>query len=123
MDFHKEFSLQHKGGTEIIKDTIRKGLDFLQECRCTLIEKNEQTLDIIISRPGMQDTKYKNIQDSSAVNNEILFLILKYEKIAKMKDTEISYEKYKKGNDKYTKITTYLNKELYDKLEAQHNKK
>ena len=113
---HNMLDIKHEGGDEILANFVKKGLSFSEECKYTITEKNGTSLDIIVSHPDMEDLKYKEIQNSSNITSDVLPLFMKYVKISRHENANISYKEFARGKNNYTKIKMYLNKKLYDSL-------
>jgi hypothetical protein len=121
-EIHEMLELHHEGGTEIIRNFAKKGMAFGHECKYTLLEKNEETLDIIISRPGMEDTTYRHIEKSSGITLDALPVLLKYVRIARLENPVVEQKRYTRGKNKYYRTTIYPDKKLYDSLRKNNGK-
>ena len=115
-EMHTMLNLEHEGGEEILKNFVKKGLSFGEKCKYVLLEKNGNTLDVLISCPGMEDLQYKNIADSSSISSDIFSLFVRYSKMAHLKDADINYKEYTRGKNRYAKTVIYPNRKMYDSL-------
>jgi hypothetical protein len=115
-EMHRMVNLQHEGGDEILANIAKKGLDFCKECKYTLTEKNGSTLDVIISHPKMEDLKYKNLQNSSSITQDIFIPFIKYARIMGMANPSINSAEYTRGKNNYSRIIAYLDKRLYNSI-------
>ncbi|MFA6073694.1 MAG: hypothetical protein WC758_06265 [Candidatus Woesearchaeota archaeon] len=108
--------LNYVGGKEIIRNFVTKGTQFAIECKYTLVEKNNQVLTLVVSHPHMDDLKYQELNNSSAISPDILCVFMKYVKIANLKNAQTTLKQYQQDNDEYCKTVIYPDKKIYDSL-------
>ena len=101
---------KQKGGTEILQHLFLNGASFKEECKFTIAGKRDNSLEIIISHPGMKDTI---CVDANSV--EYKGFEKKYKKsIAKYINSHIEIEVEVNPEEAYTfKINFYPDKKIY----------
>jgi hypothetical protein len=102
---------EQKGGTEILQHLIMNGASFKQECKFTIAGRKDNSLEIIISHPGMKDTicvDANSVEYKGFVNNNKT-------SSAKYNNEQVAVEVEINPNETYAfKINFYPDKPIYE---------
>ncbi len=104
---------KQKGGTEILQHLLLGNSSFKEECKFTIAGKQDNSLEIIISHPGMKDTI---CVDANSV--EYKGFVKKHKRgTAKYNNEHIEFEVEMNPDEKYTfKINFYPDKNIYNQV-------
>lgn len=114
--------LKYDGGTEVVKKLlINNHSSFEKECKFTIAGRKDNTLEIIISHPGMQDAKCEDAHSLEYIG--FGKGIGKSKTTYKNNNTELNFEINPKENEYNFKIEIYFDKKVYRQAAKLHRLK